>query len=224
MIWIKQLSLVVGADVYAITTAVSAFFTGLALGGLIFGGRADRASQPAKLYIAIEIGIGITGVATTLILANIAPVFVAIESASGLLAWAMVFVLVGIAPLLMGGTLPVLVRAVLHNSGDAGRIGGRLYAANTAGAILGALLPMFVLIPLFGVQGTSIAAATLNVLAAAGQRCSAGFPWRRRGSSLPAARRRINRAGSDWQSPSMPPPVQLPSAMRSSGPSPSFSS
>ncbi|WP_316396284.1 fused MFS/spermidine synthase [Bradyrhizobium sp. 33ap4] len=168
VIWIKQLSLVVGADVYAITTAVSAFFTGLALGGLIFGGRADRASQPAKLYIAIEIGIGITGVATTLILANIAPVFVAIESASGLLAWAMVFVLVGIAPLLMGGTLPVLVRAVLQNSGDAGRVGGRLYAANTAGAILGALLPMFVLIPLFGVQGTSIAAATLNVLAAAG--------------------------------------------------------
>ncbi|WP_431015054.1 fused MFS/spermidine synthase [Bradyrhizobium pachyrhizi] len=168
VIWIKQLSLVVGADVYAITTAVSAFFTGLALGGLIFGGRADRAGQPAKLYIAIEIGTGITGVATTLILANIAPAFVAIESASGLLAWAMMFVLVGIAPLLMGGTLPVLVRAVLDNSGDAGRIGGRLYAANTAGAILGALLPMFVLIPLFGVQGTSIAAATLNALAAAG--------------------------------------------------------
>ncbi|WP_426409869.1 fused MFS/spermidine synthase [Bradyrhizobium ganzhouense] len=168
VIWIKQLSLVVGADVYAITTAVSAFFAGLALGSLVIGGQADRASRPVSLYIAIEIGIAATGVATTLILANIAPAFVAVESASSLLAWLMVFVLVGIAPLLMGGTLPVLARAVMQNSGDAGRVGGRLYAYNTAGAILGALLPMFVLIPLLGVQGTSIAAASLNVLAAVG--------------------------------------------------------
>ena len=31
-IWIKQLTLVVGVDVYAITTGVSGFFAGLALG------------------------------------------------------------------------------------------------------------------------------------------------------------------------------------------------
>lgn len=50
----------------------------------------------------------------------------------------------------LGGTLPVLMRA-----------GGRLYAANTAGAIAGALLSAFVLIPLLGVQGSAYAAAAL---------------------------------------------------------------
>ena len=37
VVWIKQLSLVVGVDVYAVTTGVSAFFAGLALGGALFG-------------------------------------------------------------------------------------------------------------------------------------------------------------------------------------------
>ena len=41
VIWIKQLSLVVGVEVFAITTAISAFFGGLALGGLLFGRWAD---------------------------------------------------------------------------------------------------------------------------------------------------------------------------------------
>src|SRR5579864_8178380 len=33
LLWIKQLSLVVGVEVYAVTVAVSAFFAGLAIGG-----------------------------------------------------------------------------------------------------------------------------------------------------------------------------------------------
>src|SRR4029077_15119486 len=36
LLWIKQLSLIVGVDVYAVTTAVSAFFGGLAVGSAIF--------------------------------------------------------------------------------------------------------------------------------------------------------------------------------------------
>ena len=32
-LWVKQLALIVGVDVYAVTTAVRAFFPGLAIGG-----------------------------------------------------------------------------------------------------------------------------------------------------------------------------------------------
>jgi spermidine synthase len=48
-----------------------------------------------------------------------------------------------------------------------GRTGGWLYAANTAGAIAGALLVPFLLVPTFGVTGSAIAAAALNLTAAA---------------------------------------------------------
>ena len=37
LLWIKQLSLVVGVDVYAVTIAVSAFFAGLAAGSALLG-------------------------------------------------------------------------------------------------------------------------------------------------------------------------------------------
>ena len=37
VLWIKQLSLIVGIDVYAVTLGLSTFFAGLALGGLVLG-------------------------------------------------------------------------------------------------------------------------------------------------------------------------------------------
>jgi hypothetical protein len=36
-LWVKQLSLVVGVEVYAVTTGVAVFFVGLALGNFWFG-------------------------------------------------------------------------------------------------------------------------------------------------------------------------------------------
>src|SRR6202021_3201288 len=41
VLWIKQLSLVVGVEVYSITVSVSAFFAGLAGGGALLGRVAD---------------------------------------------------------------------------------------------------------------------------------------------------------------------------------------
>ncbi len=168
VIWIKQISLVVGVDLYSITTAISAFFGGLAMGGLLFGRWGDRTGRPIRLYAALEAGISIAGIATTLALAHVAPLFATLESVSVLLAWATLFVLVGIPPLLMGGTLPVLVRALARSQREAGATGGRLYAANSTGAVVGALAPIFLLIPAFGVLGTAVAAAALNFVCAAG--------------------------------------------------------
>src|SRR5215211_6264319 len=55
VLWIKQLSLVVGVDVYAVTTGVSAFFAGLALGGTLFGWWVDRLARPFLLYAFLEL-------------------------------------------------------------------------------------------------------------------------------------------------------------------------
>ena len=60
-LWVKQLALVVGVDVYAVTTAVAAFFTGLALGAALLGRRADRATRPFALYAVLELGIAALG-------------------------------------------------------------------------------------------------------------------------------------------------------------------
>ena len=166
-LWVKQLALIVGVEVYAITTAVSAFFAGLALGGALLGRRADGSARPLRLLAALETGIGVLGFTATLALAAAAPAFVWLEATSPPLAWAALFVTIGLPALLMGGTLPCLVRAVAPARNAVSRTAGNLYAANTAGAIAGALIATFLLIPSLGIRGSAAAAAAMNLLAAA---------------------------------------------------------
>ena len=189
VLWVKQLSLLVGIDVYAVSTAVAAFFAGLALGGVLFGRHVDRIARPLRLYAALELGVAVLSVLATFTLGQAAPLFAVAEDRLGLLAWAGPFLLVGAPAVLMGGTLPVLVRAQAPAPGLVGRAGGGLYAANTAGAITGALVTPFVLLPLLGVRGTAVAAAAANVaLAVAAAALDRGVP--RAVAATPASRPR----------------------------------
>lgn len=167
VLWIRQLTLVVGVEVYSITVAVSTFFAGLAAGSAVVGRVADGWARPLRLYALLEAGVAVAGVCATLALGHAAGWFVAIEAHGGALAWALPFVLVGAPAFLMGGTLPLAVRAAVTQSGaGVAHAGAWLYAANTAGGIAGALLSSFALIPWLGVRGTALAAALLNLAAA----------------------------------------------------------
>ena len=120
VLWIKQLSLVIGVEVHAITTGISAFFAGLALGGLLFGRFADRLGKPLLLYAGLEIGVAVLGIGATLGLSLAAAPFAWLEQQVGLLAGLLPLLLVGLPALLMGGTLPVLVRALANAAHDPG--------------------------------------------------------------------------------------------------------
>jgi spermidine synthase len=164
VLWVKQLGIVVGIDVYAVTTGVSSFFAGLALGSAIFGRWADRLQRPLFAYALLELAIAASAVAATVSLAHAAPLFVRLQQIAGPLAWLLPFILVGIPAFLIGGTLPVLFRSWSPQA-HVPKGGGILYAVNTAGGIAGALITPFFLIPRFGLLGSSIFAACLNICA-----------------------------------------------------------
>jgi len=166
VLWVKQLTLVVGADVYATTVAISAFFAGLALGNYVFGQRADLSERPLFLYGCLEAGVACCGLASTVLLFPAARWFVLVEEKAGMIAWVLPFALVSLPAFFMGGTLPVLVRTLTPSMGRLAHFGGRLYATNTAGAIAGCMLASFFLIPTFGVRMSGLVAATLNLSAA----------------------------------------------------------
>jgi len=168
VLWIKQLSVVVGVDIHAVTAVVSAFFAGLAIGGLVFGRIADRTARPLLVYAGLEAGVAVLGMAATLALARAAPWFVALEAVATPLAWSMVFALIGIPACLMGGTLPVLVRSLAASPKSIGADGGRLYAANTSGAVAGSLLSSFLVIPGLGLRGAGMVAAAIGLTMALG--------------------------------------------------------
>jgi spermidine synthase len=167
VLWIKQLSLVTGVDVHAVSAGVSAFFLGLALGSFALGRASDRTARPLRLYALLETGVALLGVVVTFALARIAPLFVSIEMDLPVVAWGMLILLVAAPAFLMGGTLPVLLRSLQAAPGGISAKGGRLYAANTLGAIVGCLVVSFVIIPALGVQATGVAAAALGLTAAA---------------------------------------------------------
>jgi spermidine synthase len=144
VLWIKQLSLVVGVEVQAVTTGVSAFFAGLALGGWLVGRHADRSTSAWRLYLWLEVAIALLGIGATLALAHAAAPFAWLQLRAGAVAWALPVLLVGLPAVAMGGTLPALLRAVTPAEHELGGHGGRFYAANTAGAIAGTLLAGFV--------------------------------------------------------------------------------
>lgn len=175
-LWVKQLSLVVGTDVHAVTVAVSAFFAGLAAGGYLLGRRADHCLRPIRLFALIEAAAALLGVGCTWALAASAGAFAVLEARVGPFAWILPFAIVGLPAAAMGGSLPVLVRVLTARTGRFGAAGALLYAANTVGAVAGTLLAAFVLIPRFGVFGSSLVAAGINLAAASG---SLAFrrPW-----------------------------------------------
>jgi spermidine synthase len=168
VLWVRLLTLVVGIEVQAVTAGISAFFAGLALGGWIFGKLADRSARPLFLYATLELGVLVLGIGATHAIVHSPSIFAGLQGSVGALAWVLPFTLVGVPAIAMGGTLPVLLRALGPSQRDVGGAGGRLYAANTAGAIIGALLPVFLLIPLVGVKGSAYVAAGLNAVAALG--------------------------------------------------------
>jgi spermidine synthase len=165
-LWVKQLGRVVGVEVHAVAIALSAFFAGLAFGGAALGRLADRVPRPVRLYAGVEAGAAALGVLSTVALARAAPWFVALQDTVGPLAWALPFGIVGIPAVLMGGTLPALLRS-LHPDEDAvPPATGLLYGVNTVGAVVGTLATPFVLVPALGIQGTGLFAGVLGLAVA----------------------------------------------------------
>jgi spermidine synthase len=166
VLWVRQLTLVVGIEVYSITVAVSAFFAGLAAGSAVLGRVADRWVRPLRLYAGLEVCVAVAGVLATVALSHAAPLFVAVETRAGVAAWLLPFVLVGAPAFFMGGTLPVAIRWMTRGADAVAHAGGWVYAANTAGGVAGALLSSFVVIPWLGVMGSAVFAAVVNLAAA----------------------------------------------------------
>src|SRR5258707_6433387 len=60
LVWQRLLNLVFGVSTLSVSAVLAAFMGGLAVGGLLFGRRADRAARPLLLYAGVEAAIGLT--------------------------------------------------------------------------------------------------------------------------------------------------------------------
>ncbi|MBC7379956.1 MAG: fused MFS/spermidine synthase, partial [Burkholderiaceae bacterium] len=169
LLWTVQLGLALGHEMIAVLAVLAAFFGGLALGALWLGGRIARSTRPARWYAALEAVIALWAALLSLIWPLVTPLMARLigEQPSALWHWAVAFavpmVMLAPATLAMGATLPAVDRQLRLSEGA--RLGS-LYAANTAGAMLGVLLAVFVCIPWLGLAHTAWLFASVNALCA----------------------------------------------------------
>ncbi|HCP47961.1 MAG TPA: hypothetical protein DIU15_18115, partial [Deltaproteobacteria bacterium] len=135
-------------------------------------GRAQRSSHPLVIYGVLEIGIGLLAAVSPWWLGMGTSLFHAVGAGAGgaggglsLVGVLLVAVLVLLPPTLaMGATLPLLTRWYARDEASLGLDMGWLYAINTTGAVGGAALAGFVLLPVLGQPTTLGLAATVNGL------------------------------------------------------------
>jgi spermidine synthase len=158
-----------------VSIVLSVFMAGLGIGswaGGKFIRRFDRSSAaaPLRLYALLELIIGLS--------ALIAPLMIdagynLLRNQGQGLAWGSSFyylvsggwILVSLLPwcTCMGATFPFAMAAIRKvRQEESERSFSYLYLANVLGAVLGTLVPAFVLIELFGFQGTLYVACALN--------------------------------------------------------------
>ncbi len=164
MVWQRALLTLYGSNVESVAMVVAAFLAGLGFGGLA-GGVVSRSTRvsPVMCFALAELGVGAYGLVSLRLFHWAA----AHTSAAGsLLTGVMAFALVFLPTLLMGATLPLLVAHQVRAMEHVGRAVSGLYFVNTLGAALGAFFAVFVCLGAFGMSGSVLLAAALNLLVA----------------------------------------------------------
>ena len=172
VVWARQLVLMFGNTTQAVSAILTGFFGGMAIGSAIGGRIADRVRNGLRLYGVLEVVLVFVVLATPFTFGlikeayrGIYPVLREQPQVLALVRFALALLALGPATVLMGATLPSLTRYLSRDAGHLSAAFGRLYAANTIGAILGTAAAGLVLIELLGLMGTLIVGASCSAIA-----------------------------------------------------------
>jgi spermidine synthase len=175
VVWLRYLGLIFGNTTWATATLLAVFMGGLGLGALLFGRWADRLTRPLALYAGMEAAIALLALASPTLLSWIDAAYVLVYRSWGNLPWLFaigrtLLVACFLLPptVLMGGTLPLVLRATSAALARVGWSSGLFYGVNTVGAVLGTAVAGFYSIWQVGLYRTLVIAAALNLVAAAG--------------------------------------------------------
>jgi spermidine synthase len=178
--WTRVLVLIVGSTTYAFSTVVLVYLIALAVGSVWAARRASTAADVRPLLAGAHLVMAVAMLAAVWAVNRLPYWYLGLfrtwqpESIAGLVGMNMVLVFAILFPtvLFAGTVLPLaMIGALPPQARGTGAVVGSVYAVNTVGAILGAVLAGFVLLPLVGSQaillGVALLAAGLGVAFAA---------------------------------------------------------
>lgn len=170
VIWQRMLGLFSGADVYAATIIVSAFMLGMGVGSLVGGYLADKLKPFRCLlwFAAAELLIGLFAVSSKWLYYDVLYQTFPQLSASLFSLSIVLFLSLLLPTFCMGITLPLLSKALTRHLGEAPAKIAWLYALNTLGAGLGALITALILVRQYGFETSLQIGALINAIATVG--------------------------------------------------------
>ncbi len=171
--WNRFFYVLSGTNVYSLSVVLAGFLSGIGLGSLLLRRWIDRIRDPlatvAWLYAAIGLGGVLVLRSAGLFERLYLWIFATSESyySFQIQVYVVVFALVLAATLAMGTNFPLVARIATPAGGESRGLGaGRAFFANTSGAVLGAFLGEFVLLPHWGFSGLLLVTLGLYTLAA----------------------------------------------------------
>ncbi len=180
VLWTRMLSEGTGSSIYIFTTILAIFLAGIAIGSVIY----RRWSTPSRERA------GTLGVCLAVVGALAQATVVLGSGVVGVVPFVVRTVVILLpATILMGYAFPLAGRLVTPSARAAGGSVALLYAANTAGSILGSFSAAFILAGTLGTNGSVLLLGALNLLAGAAL-LAADPTWRRRAAAaFPTAAR-----------------------------------
>src|SRR3990172_7449728 len=169
----RGLTLIFGSTTVAVSTVLAALMGGLALGSYLLGRVADRRTEAALFtYGLLELGLCLYALLMPLFFRLVEALYLAaypgLESAPSIfffLQFLLTAAVIVPPSVLMGGTLPMLGRALVSRLDDLGGSVGTLYAVNTLGAGAGTAWAPSLFLPQIGLWRSQLLAAMLSLAA-----------------------------------------------------------
>jgi len=170
--WIRMLSLVLGAATHSFELMLSAFILGLALGSFHVRDRIDAYADPVRALAWIQLAMGGLALGTLVLYGQsfdwMGFVLASVQRNDGgyvlfnLAANGICLALMLPVTFFAGMTLP-LITAILLRAGAGEAAIGRVYAANTLGAIVGVLIAVHAVMPLLGLKAVIVTGAAIDM-------------------------------------------------------------
>ena len=173
--WLREFSISFGTSDQALSIVLGTYMGGLAIGSLIASRFADRLRRPLLTYGLLELGIAVSALAVPCVLQVVRSIQIATFGGAMRPPDAgqpsqVAFAFLGAAAAtivptaMMGATLPMLAKHVVHDNDHLGPRIGWLYTINTLGAVIGTLTAAFLLLPTLGLRQTIYVGVGVNVL------------------------------------------------------------
>lgn len=162
VLWTRLLGHVLGGSVIAFSTMLAGFLSGIAIGSAIASRFANTKPQAMRLFVFCQIGIALMSIVVYQALPVLVPEGTAGMRGNVLMALSVLLP----STLFIGATFPLAVRILAFDRRSAASASAQVYSWNTVGAIVGATIAAFIIIPELKYEGTIKLAVLGNLLLA----------------------------------------------------------